>query len=231
MRPSGRCWPPGGSLRTGEGESAFRVVGCGRRAGRVSAGALRVIDDASAAVVALHPVRKRILELLAEPDSAAGVARRLGLPRQKVNYHVRQLAANGLIDFVKAERAGNRTARLYRATARSYVIAPGTLGVVGAHPHGMADPGSSAYQVALAARAIQELAAMRPRAAAAGKPLPTFTLDAEIRFASPMAHEAFAADLAQAVAAVIAKHHVERAPGGRTFRVIAGSYPKPGGPV
>ena len=197
----------------------------------MSSGSVRVIDDAAAAVIALHPMRKRILELLAEPDSAAGVARKLGLPRQKVNYHVRRLAGCGLIEFVKARRAGNRTARLYRATALSYVIAPGTLGDVGADRRGMADPGSSAHQVALAARAIQELAQMRPRAAASGRQLPTFTLDAEVRFASPMAHEAFAADLAQAVATVIAKHHVERAPGGRTFRVIAGSYPKPGGPI
>ncbi len=197
-------------------------------AGRV----VRVIDDADAAVVALHPVRRRILQLLAEPDSAAGVARRLGLPRQKVNYHVRQLEAQGLLEFVRTRPAGNRTERLMRATARSYVIAPGALGEAGADPLGMADDGdASAYQVAIAGRMIQELAEMRRRAAAAGRPLPAFTVDAEVRFATPAARAAFEAALGEAVATVIRAHHAAGAPGGRTFRVIVGMHPRPGGPL
>ncbi|MCI0433844.1 MAG: helix-turn-helix domain-containing protein [Gemmatimonadetes bacterium] len=194
--------------------------------------ALGVIDDAGAAVVALHPVRSRILELLAEPDSAAGVARRLGLPRQKVNYHVRQLESAGLLEFVKARRAGNRSERLLRATASSWVIAPGALGAAGADPRAMpADASSSAQQVALAARTIQELSVQRARAAAAGRPVPGATRDAEVRFASAAAQEAFSADLASAIDHVIAKHHDAGVPGGRTFRVVVGVYPKPGGPT
>ena len=56
---------------------------------------VRVLDDASSVGRALSPVRRRILEHLAEPDSAAGLAARLRLPRQKVNYHLRVLEKAG----------------------------------------------------------------------------------------------------------------------------------------
>ena len=56
---------------------------------------VQVIDDPAAAVVALEPVRSRLLAELAEPASAATLAARLGIPRQKVNYHLRALEAHG----------------------------------------------------------------------------------------------------------------------------------------
>ena len=53
--------------------------------------AVEVIDDPVAAAVALDPVRSRLLSELAEPASAATLAARLGIARQKVNYHLRAL--------------------------------------------------------------------------------------------------------------------------------------------
>ena len=56
---------------------------------------LEVIDDPAAATVALDPVRSRLLAELAEPASAATLAGRVGLARQKVNYHLRVAADPG----------------------------------------------------------------------------------------------------------------------------------------
>jgi hypothetical protein len=50
---------------------------------------LAVITDPAAAGVSLDPVRARLLAELTEPASAAALAGRVGLPRQKVNYHLR----------------------------------------------------------------------------------------------------------------------------------------------
>ena len=50
-----------------------------------------VIETPEAATAALGPVRSRILAELAEPASAAVLANRLDMPRQKVNYHLRAL--------------------------------------------------------------------------------------------------------------------------------------------
>ena len=59
--------------------------------------ALDVVRRPEAAAALLDPVRQQLLSHLAEPDSATGLARRLQLPRQRVNYHLRALeSANGV---------------------------------------------------------------------------------------------------------------------------------------
>ena len=57
---------------------------------------LEVIDDPAAATIALEPVRNRLLAELTQPASAATLATRLGMARQKINYHLRSLEAHGL---------------------------------------------------------------------------------------------------------------------------------------
>lgn len=188
---------------------------------------LHVIEDPERAVSVLHPLRRRILAELERPDSAAGLARRLGLPRQQLNYHVRQLEQEGLIEAVGQRKKRNCTERLVRAVARSYLIGPATLGPLAVEPDRVQDHLSSAYLIAVAAQVIREVASLRERADRAKKRLPTLTLQADVRFASPGAQHAFAEELAQEVARLVAKYHDDTTPGGRRFRVIAGAYPEP----
>ncbi|HZB04799.1 MAG TPA: helix-turn-helix domain-containing protein, partial [Actinomycetota bacterium] len=89
-----------------------------------------VIEDPEAAEVSLDPIRTRLLAELAEPASATAVAARVGLPRQKVNYHLRTLEEHGLIELVEKRRKGNMTERVLQATALSYVISPAALAAV-----------------------------------------------------------------------------------------------------
>src|SRR5689334_368466 len=104
-----------------------------------TATAVHVIDDASRAAAMLQPIRLRILAELQEPDSAAGVARRIGLPRQQLTYHLRQLEQEGLVELVGERKVRNCTERLVRAVARSYLISPATLGRLGSHPDHVSD--------------------------------------------------------------------------------------------
>ena len=88
-----------------------------------------------AAVVTLHdpaqinalsqPLRASVLEALREPDSAAGVARAVEIPRQKVNYHLKELERVGLVTHQGERRKGNFVEQLFQSTARRYVVAPG----------------------------------------------------------------------------------------------------------
>ena len=71
-----------------------------------------------------HPTRVEMLELLREPASAAAVARRIGQPRQRVNYHLKALKEAGLVEPVSTRQNGNFVETLYRSIARSFVIAP-----------------------------------------------------------------------------------------------------------
>src|SRR5262245_36493479 len=91
---------------------------------------VEVIEDPAAAAVALEPIRSRILSELAEPASAAALAGRLGVARQKINYHLRALEAHRLVRVAERRKWGGLTERLLVATAASYVVSPGALGPV-----------------------------------------------------------------------------------------------------
>src|SRR5256885_8648728 len=93
-----------------------------------------VIEEPAAAEVSLDPVRARLLAELAEPRSATGLAGRVGLPRQKVNYHLRTLERHGLVELVDERRRGNCMERVLQATAASYVISPAALAAVQPDP-------------------------------------------------------------------------------------------------
>ncbi|MFZ0804495.1 MAG: helix-turn-helix domain-containing protein, partial [Terriglobales bacterium] len=58
---------------------------------------IQVIDDPAAAMAALEPMRGRLLSELVVPASAATLATRVGLTRQKVNYYLNGLEAHGLV--------------------------------------------------------------------------------------------------------------------------------------
>jgi len=180
---------------------------------------LQIVQSPEKAAVLLQPGRLSLLERLTEPDSAAGLARRMGIPRQKVNYHLRELEREGFLELVEERRKGNCIERLVRATAREFLIAPH------AGKSMTADRFSAAYLVSTAARVIRDLAALCLRAGRAGKRIATLTLETEIRFSTAESRAAFAEELTATVAHLAAKYHDERAEGGRRFRVLAASYP------
>ena len=184
-----------------------------------------VIATAGRAAVLLDPLRQRLLRELRVPDSAAGLARRLRLSRQKVNYHVRELEKQHLVELVGRRRRGNCTARILRAASQAYVIGPTALGGLGLSPAAARDRYSAAYLVAVAARAVQEVGEIATRAEKAGRRLSTLTLEADVRFASADARAAFAEELAGAVAGLVRKYHDGQAPGGRAFRFLVAGYP------
>lgn len=189
--------------------------------------ALDFVREVKRASVLLHALRLRIVAELREPDSASGLARRLRIPRQKINYHLRELEKERLVELVEERRKGNCTERIVRASARSYLIDPAALGPLATDPSEIQDRFSSAYLVAVAARAIRDLAVLRARPEKGQKKLATFTLQTEVRFASTAGAHAFAEELATQMGRLIAKYHDEKAAGGRRFQVFLGSYPTP----
>ncbi|MEV1201479.1 ArsR/SmtB family transcription factor, partial [Microbispora rosea] len=89
-----------------------------------------VIEDPAAAEASLDPMRARLLAELTEPSSATMLAAKVGLPRQKVNYHLKTLERHGLVELVEERRKGNVNERVMRATAASFVISPAALASV-----------------------------------------------------------------------------------------------------
>jgi len=188
---------------------------------------LEVIDDPAAAVVALDPIRARLLAELAEPGSAASLAGRVGLTRQKVNYHLRALEAHGLVRPVEERRWGGLIERRLVATAASYVVSPAAMGHAASDPARASDRLSARYVIALAARVVREVAELLRRSEEQGRHLATLAVDTEIRFRAPAARPAFTADLTEAIARLVARYHDAAAPGGRAHRLIVVAHPSP----
>ena len=188
---------------------------------------VEVIEDPAAATVALEPVRSRLLSELAEPASAAALALRLGIPRQKVNYHLRTLEAHGLVRVAEERQWGGLTERLLIASAASYIVSPGALGPVGTDPDRRADRLSASYLVALAARIVREVGALLRKSGEIGKRLPTLSIDTEIRFRSAAERAAFSSELASSITSLAAKYHDASAPGGRSHRLVIVAHPLP----
>ncbi|MEU7853477.1 helix-turn-helix domain-containing protein [Nonomuraea sp. NPDC049141] len=187
-----------------------------------------VIEDPAAAEVSLDPVRARLLAELAEPGSATMLAAKVGLARQKVNYHLRALERHGLVELVEERRKGNCTERVMQASAASYVISPTALSAVEPDPSRAPDQLSARWLLAVAARLVRDVGALITAAAKARKRVATFAIDGEVRFASAADRAAFAEELSGVVASLVSKYHDEQADDGRPHRLIIAIHPSVG---
>jgi DNA-binding transcriptional ArsR family regulator len=186
---------------------------------------VEVIDDPAAATVALDPVRTRLLAELAEPASAAALAGRLGIARQKVNYHLRALESHKLVKMAGKRRWGGLTERLLVATATSYIVSPDALGPIASDPGRRADRLSASYLIALGARIVREVSDLARRARAMDTRLATLAIDTTITFRSAADRAAFSNELAAAVRDLAARYHDDSAPEGRDHRLVVVAHP------
>jgi DNA-binding transcriptional ArsR family regulator len=184
-----------------------------------------VIDDPAVAEVTLDPMRARLLAAMVDPSSATMLAARVGLTRQKVNYHLRELEKHGLVELIEERRKGNMIERIVQASASSYVISPNALSPVEPDPARSPDRLSARWLLAVAARLVRDVGDLVTGSGKAGKPLATFAMDGEVRFGSPAARAAFAEELATAVAGLVSKYHDEKAERGRDHRIVIAIHP------
>lgn len=182
-----------------------------------------VIEDPAAAEVSLDPVRTRLLAELAEPASATTLAAKVGLPRQKANYHLKALERHELVELIEERRKGNCIERIVRATAASYVISPNALAAV--QPDPLPGPVVRALAARGRGRLVRDVGTLITGAVKAWKQVATFALDGEIRFASAADRAAFAEELTSAITALISMYHDEKAEGGRNHRMVIAVHP------
>lgn len=189
---------------------------------------LAVIESDEAITAMGQPLRRRVLEALAEsPDSATGLAARLDDSRQRINYHVRALEDAGLVELAEERPRRGLTERIYRPISRRFAIDPAVLGSLDAGQVSIAgDRWAAAYAIALASRATREIAALRRKAEAEDKRLAVASLDTTVRLPDPKAMMGFVDDLARAIGEVVARHDAP-GPGSRLFRVATCSHPAP----
>ena len=184
-----------------------------------------LLDDLDTALLALAPIRRRILTALTEPASATGLAEQLGLPRQNIGYHLNALEAAGLVQLAGERRKRGFTERLFVA-AQNYVFDPGMMqtppdpDAVEAQDRHAAD-----HLISTASAMVRDVARMRQDAAAEGSRLLTLTVEADVTFAAPADFDAFTEEVSAAVAALARKY---AALSGRRYRLTAAAHPAVG---
>ncbi len=181
----------------------------------------QLIEDADKALLALSPIKRRLLAALREPGSASSLAKALGLPRQQLGYHLRALEAAGLVRLVEERKRRGLVERVLVAAADSFVIDPTLLGAVSAVA--TQDRHAAAHLVQVAGEVVREVTRMRGAAEASGQRLLTVTIEAELGFQQPKDFEDFSEALAGAIAELAARY--APAEGRRNYRLVAGAYP------
>ncbi|GAA1614783.1 helix-turn-helix domain-containing protein [Kribbella sancticallisti] len=182
---------------------------------------MKLLEEPEKVRAALSPLRRKLLDLLQEPASATQLAVTLELPRQRVNYHLRELEKAGLVELVEERQRRGCVERILRATSGSFVVDPSVMGRAFSQ---LGDQYAAEHLVEVAAGTVRDVARMQNEADAAGKRLLTFTLEAEVRFAEPGDVHRFTDALTEAVRRTVEAFDAD---GGRPYRVIAGGHPAP----
>jgi biotin operon repressor len=192
-----------------------------------------VRDRTRVGALMAHPLRLAILQAASAPHSATEIAAGLGVPRQRVNYHVDRLRRAGfLVPAGRRKRRGLYEQR-YTASAQAYVLDPGVLGSLSARAEHIADRLSGEYLVALSSQMQSELGQVMTEANQEGKRVATMSLSTDIRFTSPEQRARFAYALQKVVTRLVARHTAPAQADdgqplpGRLFRLVVGCYPPP----
>jgi biotin operon repressor len=184
-----------------------------------------VTSPRRAACLVGHPLRPRILASAREPVSASELARRLGQPRQRVNYHVRQLARDGFLVPAGQQRKRNMVEQPYVASARAYLLTPAVLGDAAPPASAATDPASAAQLISLCAHAQNQVAQLVEAASAAGVRVRTLSLQADVALPGAEQRAAFLRDVSGAINDVVARY--TGAGSGGAYRLLLGCYPVP----
>jgi DNA-binding transcriptional ArsR family regulator len=182
-----------------------------------------VVEEQQRVRILLRGPRMRLLEALREqPDSASGLAARLGMPRQTINYHLRQLEQSGLVALVEERGHGRCVERIVAPSAAAFTLSPAALGALAPRSQDVADRASAEYLAARAGEVVRDVGRLLDSPERA----PTLTLETRIRFANAEERAAFADDVRKAIAALVARYHDDRADDEPSFTLLVAAYPE-----
>jgi DNA-binding transcriptional ArsR family regulator len=171
-----------------------------------------------------HPIRLRILAALREPASPAEAARGLDEPRQKVNYHVKELERAGLVRRVGERRAGNLMESLYQAVAGTFVVSPRLAWTDPRRVRALADQVALENLVTAGERLQRAAALLLDRAAFGGEQIASAAVEAEVRLAGEAQRAAFLSEYVAAVGPLLKKYGTRD---GDPYRVVLAVHPDP----
>jgi DNA-binding transcriptional ArsR family regulator len=183
---------------------------------------VHVVRSLESVQVLLHPLRIEILEALAEPASAAAIARRIGQPRQKVNYHLKELERAGLVAAAGERRSGNFVETLYRTVARSFLVAPEAAWSDPRRMDALRRQHALERLVTTGEQLQRDAIALLDRAAFDGEEIASATVTADVHFADEADRAAFLHEYFDGLRALCDRYGAAR---GAPYRVVVAAHP------
>ncbi len=169
-----------------------------------------------------HPTRVAVLEQLRTPQSAAAVARAIGAPRQRTNYHVKALLDAGLIEPAGERRRGNFVEQLYRAVASTFLVAPQVAWADGRRVDALRSQLPLEHLVRLGESLQRAASGLLDRAAFDGEEIAAAAVEATAHFADEATRAAFLEEFLDALQPLLKKYGARK---GDPYRVALAVYP------
>ena len=183
---------------------------------------VEVLDNADQIAALAHPTRLAVLDALRSPNTAAGVARALGLSRQAVNYHVKALLDAGLIRLAEERRKGNFIEQVYESVAGAFVVSPRVAWSGGRRVEALARELPLEHLVKLGEALQRDAIELLDRAAFDDEDIPCASVDATVHFPDEAARAAFVDEYLTAVRTLAKKYGARQ---GDVYRVAVAVYP------
>ena len=188
---------------------------------------LRCLADLDEASAILHPLRVQLLVATRQAQTSGELAESLGMSRQKVGYHLRELEKQGLVrSMLPSTDSSKHAEKRYVATATHFLLDPTLLGELAPQVESSpADPVGPDHLLAMSARLQAELHAVM-RQTTSGRPS-ALAVAVDALLDTPVARTAFVQSVLTALKAAAAEHAAPAGSDGRTYRVLVGCYPIP----
>jgi DNA-binding transcriptional ArsR family regulator len=181
-----------------------------------------VVESPEQAMALLNPLRAEILNRLAEPASAAELARSIGEIPQRVNYHLKALEKVGLVHRVGTRQVRNLVEVLYQAIARTYVLSE-ALNWPQETIQRMKDQGSLSHLVNASER-IKRDALLLLEHSDEKTEIPSATLETQIRLKNREQRNAFVQEYVKLVNELVQKYQATE--GEDLYQAVLAVYPK-----
>ncbi len=185
---------------------------------------LKIITEERAAQAFLDPTRRMLASALRKPQSAAGLAQRFGLPRQRVNYHLRTLESLGMLELAGTRQKRNCTERMLQLTADAYCIDPGLLGELGHPTKPVNDRFGITAVILRLSRALSDIIARKRRAERDGRRFDSLCAEVTLAFENRSEQQSFMIDLQRFLKEKAEMHRVDDERKCRRFRVLMTAY-------
>jgi hypothetical protein len=153
------------------------------------------------------------------------------MPRQVLNYHVKEMARARLLKPAGRQKRRALFEQYYVASAVGYVLSPEIMGGLAAKAAPAQDRFSAGFLMVAANEIHKEVGYAAERAEASGKRLATLGMNSQMRFVSAEQRAQFTEALESAVLTVVERYSspfrdTEGKPAeGKAYRLVLGCYP------